>query len=249
MHPALTTAAAAAAKSLQSCPTLCDPIDSGPLGSPIPGILQAKTLEWVAISFSNTWKRKVKVKSLSRVWLFSTPWTAAYQAPPSMGVSRQEYWSGLPLPSPKYSADHLVWHSGIFHFPASLAVSLEAIWPSTGPWNVGRSDAWTFPSWLDSGIAGKSSRRVLYREANSSLDAGWWAYHQGTVTPGLRAARWPPDRGPSETLSRLQGIHSPCKSRERGCRALTGWVPVFPAAETTEWTGAEGQGCHCSWGL
>ena len=89
-----------AAKSLQSCPTLCDPIDGSPPGSPAPGILQARTLEWVAISFFNVWKWKVKVKSVSRVWLFVTPWTAAYQAPPSMGFSRQEYWSGVPLPSP-----------------------------------------------------------------------------------------------------------------------------------------------------
>ena len=88
-----------ATKSLQSCLTLCNPIDSSPSGSPIPGILQARTLEWVAISFSNAWKWKVKGKSLSHVWLFVTPWTAAYQAPPSMGFSRQEYWSGLPLPS------------------------------------------------------------------------------------------------------------------------------------------------------
>ena len=91
---------AAAAKSLQSCPTLCDPIDGSPPGSPIPGILQARTLEWVAISFSNACKWKVKVKSLSRVRLLATPWTAAYQAPPSMGFSRQKYWSGVPLPSP-----------------------------------------------------------------------------------------------------------------------------------------------------
>ena len=91
--------AAAAAKSLQSCPTPCDPIDGSPPGSPVPGILQARTLEWVAISFSNAWKWKVKVKSLSRVWLFATPWTAAYQAPPPRGFSRQEYWSGVPLPS------------------------------------------------------------------------------------------------------------------------------------------------------
>ena len=88
------------AKSLQSCPTLCDPIDGSPPGSPIPGILQARTLEWAAISFSNVWKWKVKVKSLSRVRLLATPWTAAYQAP-SMGFSKQEYWSGVPLPSPK----------------------------------------------------------------------------------------------------------------------------------------------------
>ena len=91
----------AAAKSLQSCPTLCDPIDGSPPGSPVPGILQARTLEWVAISFSNTWKWKVKVKSLSRVRLLGNPWTAAYQAPLSMGFSRREYWSGVPLPSPR----------------------------------------------------------------------------------------------------------------------------------------------------
>ena len=92
-------AAAAAAKSLQSCPTLCDPIDGSPSGSLFPGILQARTLEWVAISSSNAWKWKVKVKSLSHVQLFATPATAAYQGPPPMGFSRQEYWSGLPLPS------------------------------------------------------------------------------------------------------------------------------------------------------
>ena len=90
---------AAAAKSPQSCPTLCDPIDGSLPGSSVPGILQVRTLEWVAISFSNAWKWKVKVKSLSHVGLLATPWTAPYQAPPSMGVSRQDYWSGLPLPS------------------------------------------------------------------------------------------------------------------------------------------------------
>ena len=92
--------ASAAAKSLQSCPTLCDPIDGSPPGSPIPGIVQAGILEWVAISFSKAWKWKVKVKSLSHVRLLTTPWTVAYQAPPSMGFARQEYWSGVPLTSP-----------------------------------------------------------------------------------------------------------------------------------------------------
>ena len=87
-------AAAAAAKLLQSCLTLCAPIEGSPLGSPVPGILQARVLEWVAISFSNAWNWKVEVKSLSRVRLLATPWTAAHQAPPSMGFSRQEYWSG-----------------------------------------------------------------------------------------------------------------------------------------------------------
>ena len=89
-----------AAKLLQSCPTLCYPIDGSPLGSPDPGILQARTLEWVAISFSNAWKWKVKLKSLNHVQLLAIPQTAAYQAPPSMGFSWQKYWSGLPLPSP-----------------------------------------------------------------------------------------------------------------------------------------------------
>ena len=89
----------AAAKSLQSCQTLCDPIDSSPPGSPVPGILLTRTLEWVAISFSNVWKWKVKVKLLSHVRPSATPWTAAFQAPPSMGFSKQEYWSGVPLPS------------------------------------------------------------------------------------------------------------------------------------------------------
>ena len=100
LQEAYILAAAAAAKSLQSCPTLCDPMDGSPPGSPVPGILQARTLEWVAISFSNAWKWKVKGKSLSRVPLLATPWTAAHQAPPSMGFSWQECWSGVPLPSP-----------------------------------------------------------------------------------------------------------------------------------------------------
>ena len=135
---------AAAAKSLQSCPTLCDPIDGSPPGSPVPGILQARTLEWVAISFSSAWEWKVKVKSFSRVRLSATPWTAAYQAPPSMGFSRQEYWSGAPLPSPvlslihvqlfltprsaahqaflspPYPAFHLSQHQGLFQWVSSL---------------------------------------------------------------------------------------------------------------------------------
>ena len=96
----LRAVAAAAAKLLQLCPTLCNPIDGSPPGSPVPGILQARPLEWVAISFSNAWKWKVKVKSLSHVQLLATPWTAAHQAPPSMGFSRQEYWSRVPLLSP-----------------------------------------------------------------------------------------------------------------------------------------------------
>ena len=91
---------AAAAKLCQSCPTLCNPIDGNPIGFSVTGILQARILEWGAISFSDAWKWKVKVKSLSRIRLLATPWTLAYQAPPSMGFSRQEYWSGVPFTSP-----------------------------------------------------------------------------------------------------------------------------------------------------
>ena len=110
-------ATASAAMSLQSCPTLCDHRNGGPLGSPVPGILQARTVEWVAISFSSAGKWKVKVKLLSLVQLLATPWTAAYQAPPSMGFSRQEYWSGLPLPSLKEPSSSIKRSLG-----ASLAV-------------------------------------------------------------------------------------------------------------------------------
>ena len=121
--PLRTTAAAA--KSLQSCLTLCDPIDGSPPGSPVPGILQARTLEWVAISFSNAWKWKVKVKSLSRVQPSATPWTAAHQAPPSMIFSRQEYWSGVPLrtTSKRYLRKGGVWTN---------ALAWNYLWP----WNM-----------------------------------------------------------------------------------------------------------------
>ena len=127
--------AAAAAKPLQSCPTLCNPIDGSPPGSPVPGILQARTLEWVAISFSNAWKWKVKVKSLSHVRLLATAWSAAYQAPPPMGVSRQEYWSGVPLPSPWDNARslHLLisWQrpaADKFPWDIALPICVQCLW-------------------------------------------------------------------------------------------------------------------------
>ena len=117
----MCSAASTAAKLLQLCPTLCDPIDGSPPGSPIPGILQARTLEWVAISFSNAGKWKVKVNSLSRVWLLAIPWTAAYQAPPSVGFSRQEYWSGVPLPSPIYFLDTIkIFSVSLFEDPNKM---------------------------------------------------------------------------------------------------------------------------------
>ena len=115
------------AKSLQLCPTLCNPRDGSPPGSPVPGTLQARTLEWVAISFSNAGKWKVKGKSLSRVQLLATPWTAAYQAPPSMGFSRQEYWSGMPLPSPYdllAKPYYLFYMSGIIYLLPELLLGL-----------------------------------------------------------------------------------------------------------------------------
>ena len=121
----------AAAKSLQLCQTLCNPIDSSPPGSPVPGILQARTLEWVATSFSNAWKWKVKVKSLSRVRLSATPWTAAYQAPPSIGFSRQEYWSRVSLPSPIGCL--VKWNeSGSIMFNSLWSHGLYSSWNSPG---------------------------------------------------------------------------------------------------------------------
>ena len=98
---------------VQLCAT---PMDGSPPGSHIPRILQARTLEWVAISFSNAWKWKVKVKSLSRVRLCATPWTAAHKAPLSMGFSRQEYWSGVPLPSPQMRPETLNIHVSLGSF-------------------------------------------------------------------------------------------------------------------------------------
>ena len=144
-----------AVKSLQLCPTLRNPIDGSPPGSPIPGILQARTLEWVAISFSNAWKWKVKVKLFSRVWLLATPWTAAYQAPPSMGFSRQEYWSGVPLPSPNVTskasqlANFCITFVYGFCFVLSTAHSVwdfsspMKVWTRPQQWKVWTPNRWT----------------------------------------------------------------------------------------------------------
>ena len=130
----------AIAKSRQLCLTLCDPIDGSPTGSSVPGILQARTLEWVAISFSNAWKWKVKVKSLSRVRLLATPWTVAYQAP-SMEFSRQEYWSGLPLPSPIYAIGPCYsWDTDLPDYLVSTTYTcvknLLFLWISCVSWDV-----------------------------------------------------------------------------------------------------------------
>ena len=134
---------AAAAKSLQLCPTLCDPMDGSPPGSPVPGILQARTLEWAAISFSNAAKWEVKVKSLSRVRLFATPWTAASQAPLSMGFSRQENWSGVPAhchpnPSAEICSNRQMTHAAL-GFPGDSDGNPPAM-QETQVWSLGRED-------------------------------------------------------------------------------------------------------------
>ena len=123
-----------AVKSLQSCLTLWDPIDGSPPGSPIPGILQARTLEWVAISFSNAWKWKVKVKLLSHDRPSVTPWTAASQAPPSMGFSRQEYWSGVPLPSLPYCPKLLQLNGCVIH--TEVAAMFGGLIGGRGKWAI-----------------------------------------------------------------------------------------------------------------
>ena len=124
---------------------LCDPMDSSPPGYPIPGILQARTLEWVAISFSNAWKWKVKVKSLSRVRLLATPWKAAYQAPPSMGFSRQEYWSGVPLPSPMTNLDGIL-KSRDITLPTKIRLVKAMVFPvfmyGCKSWTIKKAEPW-----------------------------------------------------------------------------------------------------------
>ena len=130
---------------LQSCPTLCDPIDGSLQGSSIPGILQSRTVEWVAISFSNAWKWKVKVKSFSRVRLFETPWTAAYQAPPTMGFSRQEYWSGSPLPSPMTNLDSIL-KSRDITLPTKVhlvkAMNFPVVMYGCESWTIKKAECW-----------------------------------------------------------------------------------------------------------
>ena len=163
---------AAAAKSLQSCPTLCDPIDSSPPGSPIPGILQARTLEWVAISSSNAWKWKVKVKSLSRVQLLGTPWTAAHQAPPSMGFSRQEYWSGVPLPSPMTNLDSILKNRDIT-LPTNVHFIKAMVFPvvmhGCESWTIKKAECWRIDA-LNCDV-GEDSWRVPWtaRRSNQSI--------------------------------------------------------------------------------
>ena len=178
------TESSAAAKSLQSCPTLCDPID-GSLPGSAPGILQARTLEWVAISFSNAWKWKVKGKSLSRVRLFATAWTAAYQAPPSMGFSRQEYWSGAPLPSPELCSTVLIssfppTHQGkmpltrgwekewvCFAFSSSILGDTGSLWMFVKwvSWDLEKSGSW----WKRGQQSQREGKRMVVHSGETEL--------------------------------------------------------------------------------
>ena len=158
-----TWIAAAAAKSLQSCLTLCDPIDGSPPGFFVPGILQARTPEWVAISCSNTWKWRVKVKSLSHVWLFETPWTVAYQDSPCMGFSRQECWSGFPCSSPDPLVEDMATHNPM----------------GRGAWQTtvhGVTKSWTCLKWLGEG----NGTPLQYSCLENPMDGGaWWAAVHG----------------------------------------------------------------------
>ena len=124
---------------IQSCPTLSDLMDCSPPGSPVPGILQVRTLEWVSIPSPMHESEKWKWSCFSHVWLLATPWTAAYQAPLSMGFSRQEYWSGVPLPSLSiYIYRRRTWQptpvflSGEFHGQRCLV--------GYNPWSLKESD-------------------------------------------------------------------------------------------------------------
>ena len=168
--------------SLQLCLTLCDPIDSSPRGSPVSGILQARTLEWVAISFSSAWKWKVKVKSLSHVQPSSTPWTAAYQAPPSMGFSRQEYWSGVPLPSPRknipqHNKSH-IWQTHSKHYPQWWKI--ESISPKVR--NKTRVTTLTTTIQYSFGSFSHSNQRTKINKTNPD-----WKRRSKTIT----VCRWP----------------------------------------------------------
>ena len=201
---------AAAAKSLQSCPTLCDPIDGGPPGSPVPGILQARTLEWVAISFSNAWKWKVKVKSLSRVQLLATPWTAAHQAPPSVGLSRQEYWSGSPFLSPGDLHDPGI-EPG---FPALQADALPAEPPGKPEWE---------------GKAAKSGHMYAHAQSLSRVRlyvTPWTAAHQAPLSTGFPRKNTGVGRASRELVMDREdwraAVCGVAKSRTR----LSGWTEL-----------------------
>ena len=187
----INTAAAAAAKSLQSCPTLCDPIDGSPPGSAVPGILQARTLEWAAISFSNAWKWNVKGKLLSRARLFTTPWTAAYQAPPSMGFSRQEYSTLVKNNSRRY-LDHLYKTEEIgLKTEWDLIKSLKVL----GRWEFSEAPSDTSASFSSPSVVAKQAFKELSEQLCWSRSWGFSSshcrpYHQGLPILFVYASVW-----------------------------------------------------------
>ena len=205
-------AAAAAAKSLQSCPTLCDPTDGSPPGSPVPGILLARALEWVAISFSNAWKWKVKVKLLSRVQLLATPWTATYQAPPSVGFSKEEYWSRVPLPSLEWDIGDLKWPP-LWSSAAAAAAAAKLLQSCPTLWDP------IDGSPLDSPVPGILQARTLEWVAISFSNAWKWKVKGKSlscvrlfVTPWTTAYQAPPSMGFSRQEYR-SGVPLPSPSR------------------------------------
>ena len=178
--------------------TLCNPMDCILPGSSVHGIFQARVLEWVAISLSNAWKWKVKVKSLSRVRLLATPWTAAYQAPPTMGFSRQEYWSGVPLPSPKDDLDNVLkighlnkkkksGHHFAYKGPYSQSYSFSS--SHVQMWQLDHKEGWAQKNWcfrtvvlktLESPLDVTSNQSIL-REINPEYSLGDWCWNSNTL--------------------------------------------------------------------
>ena len=192
-------AAAAVAKSIQSCPTLCDPIDGSPPGSPVPGILQARTLEWIAISFSNAWKGKVKVKSLSCVRLLAIPWTAAHQAPMSMGFSRQEHWSGLL--SSRSQIGLLSTKNGIPLFSSNTCIEIlrehchSAFWKLIDRWD-GLSSGDFKHCHVEGGVKQRGQdawqliTRLLIPFLHGTLGGGWSGYPSQKFPRKDLSSRW-----------------------------------------------------------
>ena len=211
---------AAAIKSLQSCPTLRDPIDGGPPGSPAPGILQARKLEWAAISFSNAWKWKVKVKSLSRVRLLATPWTAAQQAPPSMGFSSQEYWSGVPLPSPLCA---LVFSKWRYKHGEGAEVALCIFHMGARRPNDSYSKhLWLFVFGLSlTSGGGQKQASAPFVQPNK----GWWELEQDGSLLTTQVCSMLPPRGPQQNCTSL--THSRSSSNLTCCTPIMTSLSCF----------------------
>ena len=213
-----------------SCVWLCDPIDGSPPGSPVPGILQARTPEWVVISFSNAWKWKVKVKSLSRVWLLTTPWTIAYQAPLSMGFSRQEYWSGLPLPSPDQPRKHIKKQRPYFANKGPSSQSYGFSSSHVGVWEWDYKESWAPRNWcfwtvvLESRLDHKDNQPV-HPKGNQS-----WIFTGRTDVEAATPILWPPDVK-NWLIGKDLGAGKDWRQEEKGTTEWDVWM-----ASPTWWT-------------